>query len=315
MKTRPWPTVLWAPGLIVPISLGATPPSGTESHHTPMTTGSSATISAPRKIERFVRLPNGVTLSYAEQGDPGGVPVVLLHGYTDSWRSYDLVRPLLPAAMRVIALSFRGHGTSDRPGSDYTPSELAGDVRDFLDALRLPRAVIVGHSMGSAIAQRVAIDYPDRVLGLVLVATFRTLKGHDLIAEFWNEIVSTLSDPIDAAFAREFQASTLALRVPRAFFQTAVNERLRLPAHVWKAVLKGLIETDYSHELTRITAPTLVVWGDKDAYILRDDQEWILDTIRGSTLTVYPEVGHAPHWEAPARFARDLTNFVGRATR
>jgi pimeloyl-ACP methyl ester carboxylesterase len=250
-----------------------------------------------------------------EQGDPGGTPVLLLHGYTDSWHSFDLVRPLLPGSMRVIAPSLRGHGTSDRPATGYTPSELASDVREFLDALHLPYAVIVGHSMGSTIAQRVAIDYPDRVLGLVLVATFKTHKGHDVIADLWNDGVSTLSDPIDPAFAREFQEKTLALPVSPAFFQTVVNESLRLPAHVWKAALKGLIESDFSNELSRISAPTFIVWGDGDLYLQRDDQEAIRDVIRGSTLAVYPEVGHAPHWEVPSRFARDLTEFVGRVVR
>src|SRR4029453_1764065 len=76
---------------------------------------------------RSIQLASGVRLQYAEQGDAGGVPVVMLHGITDSWRSFESVMTYLPATLRVFALSQRGHGGSDHPGR-YRTRDFAGDA-------------------------------------------------------------------------------------------------------------------------------------------------------------------------------------------
>lgn len=157
-----------------------------------------------KPVIKSVELPNRVKLSYVEQGDPAGVPVILLHGITDSWRSYERVAPYLPASIHAFALSQRGHGDSDRPVAGYHPRDFAADVVAFMDALKLERAVIAGHSMGSLIAQRFALDYPDRALGIALIGSFITLRGNPGVAELWDA-VSKLTDPIDPDFALEFQ--------------------------------------------------------------------------------------------------------------
>ena len=74
---------------------------------------------------KSVKLSNGVTLPYVEQGDPSGVPVVLLHGITDSWRSFAPVLPSLPASIHAFALTQRGHGDADRP-ADRLPAPRPG---------------------------------------------------------------------------------------------------------------------------------------------------------------------------------------------
>lgn len=117
---------------------------------------------------KSVDLPHRVKLPYAEQGDPSGVPVLLLHGYTDSWRSFEPVLPHLPDSIRAFAITQRGHGDVDRPATGYRTRDFAGDVLAFADALGRGPVVVVGHSMGSTNAQRFAMDHPDRVLGLVL---------------------------------------------------------------------------------------------------------------------------------------------------
>ena len=106
----------------------------------------------------FARLNTGVRLAYVEQGSRDGIAVVMLHGYSDTHRSFDLVRPLLPRAWRVIAVTQRGHGHSDKPQSDYAMADFASDVPAFLDAMGIDRAVLVGHSMGAAVALRVAAN-------------------------------------------------------------------------------------------------------------------------------------------------------------
>jgi len=259
---------------------------------------------------KYVELPNQIKLNYVEQGDPSGIHVLLLHGITDSWRSFERVLPHLPDSIRAFALSQRGHGDTDRPGAGYRPQDFAADLAAFTDALGLGPAVIAGHSMGATIAQRFAIDHPGRTLGLVLVGSLTTWQGHPDFVELWDSVVSTLTDPIDPGFVREFQESTLAQPVPPAFLETVVRESLKLPARVWKAVLlEGLLEADFSEELGKIKAPTLVVWGDRDS-LTRGGQEALTAAIAGSRLLVYPGAGHALHWEEPDRFAADLVAFT-----
>jgi non-heme chloroperoxidase len=113
-----------------------------------------------------IDLPTGIRLQYVAHGDPAGTPVLLLHGFTDSWRSFELVLPHLPVSIRALALSQRGHGDADRPATGYGPREFAADLTAFMDALGLGRAVVVGHSLSAIIAQRLALDRPERTLGL-----------------------------------------------------------------------------------------------------------------------------------------------------
>ncbi len=259
---------------------------------------------------KFIQLPNRPKLEYIEHGDHDGVPVILLHGITDSWRSYELVLPHLPKSLRAFAISQRGHGESERPQSGYHPRDFADDVAAFMDALDLQRAVIAGHSMGSYVAQCFAMNYPERISGLVLAGSFMTLRGDKGLQEFWDTGLSKLEDPVDPNFALEFQKSTLALPIPENYLDTVVKESLKLPARVWKAAFKDLMAADLSAELGKIKAPTLIIWGDKDAYFLREQQDALAAGIANAKLVIYSGAGHALHWEAPQRFANDLVEFV-----
>jgi non-heme chloroperoxidase len=230
---------------------------------------------------RSVMLPHGITLPYVEQGDPAGVPVLLLHGITDSWRSFERVLPPLPNSIRAIAVSQRGHGDADRPVSGYRPQDFASDLAGLAESLDLGPAVVVGHSMGASIAQRFAIDHPGRTRGLALVGSLPTWKDHPDFVGLWDSVVSTLTDPVDPAFVREFQVSTLAQPVPHEFVDTVVSESLELPARVWGAVLReALLDADFSEDLATIQAPTLIFWGDQDA-MTREGQDALLAATYG----------------------------------
>ena len=259
---------------------------------------------------KSIALPTGVTLPYVEQGDPRGMPVILLHGVTDSWRSFELVLPHLPPSLHAFALSQRGHGDADRPVTGYRFHDFAADVAAFMDMLQLKTAVLIGHSMGSGVAQRFALDYPDRLLGLVLVGSFATLHANPGVHEFWDNVVSHLTDPIDPNLVREFQQSTLAQPVPEAFFEMVVNESLKVPARVWQATFSTFLQEDWSGELGKITTPTLIIWGDRDMYCPRSDQDMLVTAIPGSRLSVYRGAGHALHWEEPERFTNDVVAFI-----
>jgi pimeloyl-ACP methyl ester carboxylesterase len=261
-------------------------------------------------VVKSVELPGRVKLSYVEQGDPSGVPMVLLHGVSDSWHSFEPVLPHLPASIHAFALTQRGHGDSDRPATGYRTRDFAADVEAFVNAHGLGPVVVVGHSMGSTHAMRFAIDHPRRTLALVLVAAFASYRGNPVVGEFWQSTVSQLTDPIDPALVREFQESTLAHPVSSEFLDTVVQESLKMPARVWRAAFEGFLEDDFAGELGRIQAPTLVLWGTEDAFASRRDQDALLKAIAGSQLVVYQNTGHALHWEEPERFAADLAAFA-----
>jgi non-heme chloroperoxidase len=123
-----------------------------------------------------------------------------------------------------------------------------------------------------------------------------------------------MKDPIDPAFVRAFQESTLARPVPRGFLEQVVRESMKAPAHVWQSTLKSLLEDDSSRMLRRIQAPTCVIWGDQDGLTLRAEQQALVSAIRNATLIVHEGAGHAPHWEDAAGVAADIIPWTRQMT-
>lgn len=264
---------------------------------------------------KLVELSNRVKLPYAEQGEPSGVPLLLLHGYADSWRSFELVLPFLPGSVRAIALTQRGHGDASRPADGYRPDDFAADLAEFMDVLQLESAVIAGGSSGGFAARRFAVDYPERTLGLVLLGSPFTMQDKPEVLEMWESTISKLTDPVDSRFVREFHESTYVRPVPEAFLRTMVNESLKAPAHVWRSTAEGLLGDDSSKNLAQIKAPTLIIWGDQDTIVPLSDQEKLKGGIEGSRLIVYPGVGHAIYWEEPGHVASDIIAFIKERAR
>jgi non-heme chloroperoxidase len=271
--------------------------------YAPMATGSRLISSAA--------LANGLKLPYVEQGDPAGVPVVFLHAFADSWRTFERVFPFLPRSIRAIALTQRGHGDADRPASGYGVEDFTADVGAFMDTIGLEAAVIVASSSASLTAQRFAAEHPRRTLGLAFIGAPRSLRDKPGLATFIDE-VRQLRDPIDPAFVREFVEATVSGPVPPAFLEMVIAENLKVPAGVWKATLEGLVESIPATETATITAPSLILWGDRDGFLPRSDQEALAAAIPGSQLVVYEGTGHVVHWEEPERVAADLGALVER---
>lgn len=249
----------------------------------------------------------------ARTGNPDGEAVVLLHGYSDSWRSYLPLMRELPRSLDLIALSLRGHGDSGRPEGPYGTEPMARDVVAAMDRLGIARATVVGHSMGSLVAQRLAQDHPDRVNRLVLIGAFATLAGNPEVDMLWRDAVSGLTDPVDPVFVRSFQQSSLARPVPADFLAGVVEESLKLPARVWRAALDAIRREDRTALLGRIEAETTIVWGDRDGFSRRAEQERLARSIPRARLIVHQGTGHSPHWEDPARTAADIAAAIGAA--
>lgn len=255
-----------------------------------------------------VRLPTGLGLELAQRGS--GRPVIFLHGYTDSWYSHNGVLEALPADVHAIAPSQRGHGGSDKPGSGYAMRDFAHDVVALMNSLGIDRAPIVGHSMGSLIAQELALTFPERVSALVLNGS-ATTGDSDVLRGFLAE-TRRLADPIDRSFVAAFQSGTCAQPLGQAMdLERAIDESMKMPAHAWVAALEGILAYHPPRPLEEIACPTLIVWGDKDEIFLRPEQEMLLARIPGARIDVYQGAGHAPHWEEPERFTREVMAFLG----
>jgi pimeloyl-ACP methyl ester carboxylesterase len=252
---------------------------------------------------------SGITINYAEQGDPQGPVLVFLHGGGDSWHSWDRVFPLIPARYHVYALTLRGHGLSDHPEHGYATDDFAADVLDFLKQKEIHQATLIGHSLGSFVAQRQVETDPDRIARLVLIGSGTTLNetanDHNQPFAFF----ATLQDPIPASFARDFQASTIHAQVPAANFELWVAEAQRVTA----VTLRGIAHDFHSNssELGKIKIPVLIFWGDHDEIFSRADEDKLVAALPNAHLKVFADTGHALHWERPELFTHELLHFVG----
>jgi non-heme chloroperoxidase len=187
-------------------------------------------------------------------------------------------------------------------------SDFAGDIVAFIDEAGIERAVIAGHSMGSWVASRVAVEHPERTLGVVLMGAFATFRDRPDLVELLDSF-STLSDPVEANFVREWQESTLARPVPAAFLDTIIAESRKMPAHIWTLAFSSMIDSP-AEAFDAVQAPTLLAWGDRDELVPRADQDAIATAIPDVRQIVYEGGGHAFHWEDPERVAADLVRFI-----
>lgn len=263
----------------------------------------------PRVAVKYITLTNGVKLEYAEQGLASGTPIIFLHGYTDSWHSFQSILPHLPSNVHAFAISQRGHGDSDRPLTGYALSDFASDIADFMKQLKIGPAIIVGHSMGGIIAQQLTLDYPQLVKGLVIVSSTPQFVDNPEMTGFLAAI-NSLGDTVDPEFAKAFQAGTIVKPIDKTYFDTLVAESCKVPGHVWKAAMAAIASTNFTTKLPKITQPVLVFWGDKDNICFRSDQDLFMGQLSKAKLLVYEGIGHALHWEEPARFVKDLLAFA-----
>ena len=254
-----------------------------------------------------VRLASGVRLAFVRQGDPSGVPVLLVHPWGESLGCFDRPTPLLPATMYALAMDQRGHGDADKPAGGYALADFAADVEAFMDAMGLRSAVLLGSSSGGYVAQQVAIDSPHRVTAVVLVGSPRSLRGRPPFADEVDRLV----DPVDRAWVeRSLGWFPRFHEVPDWYVQDRVDDGVRMPAHVWRQALGGLITAEPPTDTGTITAPTLIVWGARDELLSWEDQRALAAAMPGSRLVVYEDTGHLVLWEQPERVASDLAGFV-----
>jgi non-heme chloroperoxidase len=258
---------------------------------------------------KMARLHTGIILPYVEQGAADGVPLLLIHGVADSWRSFALLLPHLPPAIRALALTLRGHGDADKPDAGYRLADFAADLLAFMDALELETAVLAGHSLGSAVAHRLAFEQPQRVRALALISPRPGTRAG--LRSFWDSTISRLADPLDPDFVRGMVTgwSAPVQPVPAPFLDALVAESLKMPARVWQAIFRSALEEDFGWMAQPLAIPALLLWGEEDESVAAGDRAALARTFRGARRIDYPGAGHSPHWELPAQVAAGLAEW------
>ena len=258
--------------------------------------------------ERRLHLATGLTTTVSEAGDAEDAPpVLLLHGWAGSRRSFAALLPRLARRSRVVAVDLRGHGDADKPPNGYDVPSLAADVVAVLDSLGMARVALVGASSGGYVAQQVAVSAPGRVAALVLAGAPHDLRGRPGFADELERI----GDPVDPAWVRSFTAGFTDLdRLPSWYVDVMVEDGLRLPAAIWTASFAGLASSVPPTDTGVIDAPTLVVSGGRDHLLGGGQTAALLAAIPHARWIEYADTGHLVLEEQPARLAADVAAFL-----
>jgi pimeloyl-ACP methyl ester carboxylesterase len=264
------------------------------------------------------RIVDGTQLRMIDTGR--GTPVVFIHGFASSiysWRKTLL--PVLAAGYRVIAFDNRGFGFSDKPAPgpavSYSNAAYARLVVALLDSLNLPSAVLVGHSMGGAIAAEVALRYPARVRGLILIDA----AGFGVR---WPGMLKVGRWPGAGGVATAIRGRWVTERLvrfmyaePRKVTEQDVDQYyapVLEPGYgrALRGVLREFRFDTLVGRLGAVAAPTLVVWGAEDRLIpVRDGSRLAAELPRG-VFVVVPRTGHAAAEESPDEVNRLLISFL-----
>jgi pimeloyl-ACP methyl ester carboxylesterase len=244
-------------------------------------------------------------LAYVEiaGSDP---PLLLVHGFTDTSRSFSLLAPYL-SGRRLIMPDLRGHGGS-QAGEGYRAADFAEDMAGLIQLLRLDRPIVVGHSLGGMVSIMLAARHPELIGGLVIVAS--TLKpdfgrDHQLI-----DGVAALRDPISPSDPFYDWWHACRPSVPRAFLAGLAKDASAIPAARWRAIFEEVRRTDLTTAARVVWAPTLIIAGGRDPLFGVAHQRSMVGALAGSRLVWAQDCGHNPHWEDPALVAEVIAGML-----
>ena len=296
-------------GLLVSVSVAAatTPPA------------LKVDLNAFDAMKKKVVLPDGETLAYIDTGNPSGAPVVLIHGYTDSARDWVPLMPYLSKRFRLILVDIRGHGQSSKPECCYTRLDFAYDIKLLLDSLGIQRADIVGHSLGSIIAQTFAEFWPEKTRRVVLISSTggrppgMAPPKFDFAAE-----IRKLKEPIEADSPFMIAWWDSPTPVDPDFIRRQRKDAAGIPLRVWLAVLdQGLpsdnLYGDLQSTLPKLKAPTLLIWGSKDPIMEEPMRKTLIQALPAAEVKVFEGLGHNPFWEDPEGVAAVVNGFLETA--
>jgi pimeloyl-ACP methyl ester carboxylesterase len=271
---------------------------------------------------KFITI-NGIDVHYKEQGS-GEKTYILLHGFGASLFSWREVMPELAKNGRVIAFDRPAFGLTSRQltwqgESPYGPEAQVYLTIDLMDALGVEKAYLVGHSAGGVIALDTALQFPNRVNGLVLVdaAVFAGGGAPNWALPLLNTPQANHLGPL---LARQLQTNG------DVFLRSAWHDPSKITLEIydgyhkpleadnWDIALWNLTKSTKNlgldKKLADITVPTLVIAGDDDQIVPTNDSRKIAANIPNSTLSIIKDAGHLPHEEQPADFMKAIISFT-----
>jgi pimeloyl-ACP methyl ester carboxylesterase len=267
---------------------------------------------------------HGHRVSYLIAGE--GPPILLIHGIAGRSEQWLDSMALLAESHTVVAPDLLGHGRSAKPRGDYSLGAYASGLRDLLVTLDLPKATVVGHSLGGGIALRFAYQFPERTGRLVLVSSgglgrevhpllrAATLPGSELVLPLIsNETVRNAGTAVSQLVGRlGFRAGPDIAEFARGYGSLSDADSRQAFIHTLRAVIDhggqrvNAVDRLYLAE----DVPTLIVWGRRDPIIPVSHSGIAHRGMPGSRLEVFDDAGHFPQLDEPVRFARTLADFV-----
>ena len=266
----------------------------------------------------YVRASDGARIHYSVTGRPGAPPVLFIQGLGADKNGWILQRLATAPWYNAIALDNRGAGRSDKPHGAYSLEQMSDDAIAVLDHAGVETAHVVGASMGGAIAQAVAVAYPERVRSLTLACTAgRNHPWREELLAGWRDTA------LEKGFAALGHEAARWMIGPRSFRRLLPAMTwlgplaLGRPAHSFAAQCDAIlnVDMDLAERVSEIKVPTLVVVGNQDILTPRGDSEDLADRISTAELVVISGAAHGLMIEHATTFNRVLLEFLGRAER
>jgi pimeloyl-ACP methyl ester carboxylesterase len=275
-----------------------------------------------------IALPTGVTLNVAIAGDPANPPIILLHGFPESHRTWRHQIPVLARDHYVIAPDQRGFGYSSRPEgmANYTPDKPVGDLLALADHLGIGPFTLVGHDWGGAIAWMAALQNPQRIARLIIVNAPHPLvfqrsifddagqrAASQYITAFRNPEFEKFVDRIgleaffDQSFAKYTDAALLAPEKPAYLAEWSQPGALTAMLNWYRASAILVPAPDEAPArpawldapFPPVTQPTLVIWAMQDTALLPVQLDGLETLVPDLTVTQIASAGHFVPWEKP----------------
>ncbi len=253
---------------------------------------------------------HGARIAYQEQGT--GPPVLLIHGLGASSVFWKATLPALAARHRVIAPDLPGFGESSRPAVAYSPGIYPPYLVGLLDRLGIPRAAVVGHSMGGLIALRLCRDHPDRVERLALLSSTGMPWPDPPILERVGRLpgIGELILGLRSAWATRWVLRRYAVRQPSALTADVLAAMGQASPQAFLQLARTIRGEDVRPWLGTLRLPVLIVWGDRDRVVPLDHGRAMAALIPAAKFVAIPEAGHFVQLEQPEAVNAVLTEFL-----
>lgn len=261
----------------------------------------------------FIELAGGLRLRLSDRGD-GDRAFVLVHGWKQSHRLWDLTIARLAERHRVVAFDLRGMGESDKPGSHYDFDELSGDLAAILSSLDLNDTTLVGWSMGCTVSLQHMQRGGDRVGRLVLVnGPLRLTTAPDFPYAMSEQTLNAYLDDVASHWPlreRAFVAESLREAEPE-HVEWLTRIALQTPLDVALRVVREQAKLDQRSVVGELDVPVLAVYGRHDPYYPVELATWIADTAQKGESVIFEKSAHCIPFEEPDRFVSVLETFHG----